>query len=465
MYNPLRMTALAAVAILLALPAFAGEKAPAKPARSAWDTQVAKSPEAQQSYTATDRKILQSITARQYAALQGGARPEDIRLSTGESLASMIARVQAAAGDLVFTALPPCRLIDTRLAGGAFAPSETRSYTLRGPATDYTSYGGNASGCGIPGLVGSTLQENEAKALSINIIAVSPAGSGHFVAWPTNQAPPVASVINYANVTGLNIANGIILPMCDEVSATPCTAGDISFLAAVSGVHLVVDVTGYFHAPVADVDVTSVTAGTGLDGGGTGDVTLSILPEFQLPQSCTDGQIASWDDTNDVWVCADDQVNPGDITGVAADTGLSGGGTSGDVSLAVAGSYRLPQSCTDGQLAKWNSGSSLWECVSPPAPGPGFTKANIYEVVEPEQLPGGAGMTVTETASCADANDIPLEGACRPVTSGTDDVVIASEFPQNWSSGVTAASFQCVFRNMGATMVNTQTRILCITVP
>ena len=55
-----------------------------------------------------------------------------------------------------------------------------------------------------------------------------------------------------------------------------------------------------------------------------------------------------------------DNDSGGDITAVAAGTGLSGGGTSGAVSLALSSTYRLPQTCANGQIAKWNG--SQWVC-------------------------------------------------------------------------------------------------------
>ncbi len=93
-------------------------------------------------------------------------------------------------------------------------------------------------------------------------------------------------------------------------------------------------------------DITKVTAGTGLSGGGdSGDVTLSLADSYRLPQTCNNGQIPEWNGTT--WTCGNDDVGTGggggDITAVNAGTGLTGGGTSGDVTLSLDTSY------TDGR--------------------------------------------------------------------------------------------------------------------
>ena len=54
----------------------------------------------------------------------------------------------------------------------------------------------------------------------------------------------------------------------------------------------------------------------------------------------------------------------GDITSVTAGAGLTGGGDTGSVTLSVAPAFRLPESCTDGQVAKFDTGTGLWECAA-----------------------------------------------------------------------------------------------------
>jgi hypothetical protein len=84
-------------------------------------------------------------------------------------------------------------------------------------------------------------------------------------------------------------------------------------------------------------DITEVNAGTGLTGGGlSGPVTLDVdtsVIQARVTGSCTSGQaITSISGTGGV-TCA--PVGTGDITEVNAGTGLTGGGTSGPVTLDV----------------------------------------------------------------------------------------------------------------------------------
>jgi hypothetical protein len=80
--------------------------------------------------------------------------------------------------DLVYTPVTPCRIIDTRLAGGPIAAGTTRSFRVAG--TSYSDQGGSATTCGVP--VGPTT------AAVINFVAVNPGGAGNLRVTPFGTA-------------------------------------------------------------------------------------------------------------------------------------------------------------------------------------------------------------------------------------------------------------------------------------
>ena len=144
------------------------------------------------------------------------------------------AAAQSSYSDLNYTAVTPCRIVDTRAAGGSMAGNQTRDFRVTGVGLQ--TQGGSAAGCGIPAT---------ARAVLFNFVAVNPTGPGNLRAWAYSTptvGPPVASILNYSAAT---IANGIAVPICD-VSATTCPL-DVRILnEGTFGTHLVVDVVGYF---------------------------------------------------------------------------------------------------------------------------------------------------------------------------------------------------------------------------
>jgi hypothetical protein len=103
--------------------------------------------------------------------------------------------------------------------------------------------------------------------------------------------------------------------------------------------------------------ITQVTGGTGLSGGGTsGNVILSIGTPYQLPQGCTSGKIPSWNGS--VWICGTDQNSGGTITQITVGGGLSGGGISGNVPISIADLGLSTSKLADGAVTKSKLSSS-----------------------------------------------------------------------------------------------------------
>ena len=146
--------------------------------------------------------------------------------------------------DLVYTPLTPCRIFDSRPGSGVQGAGT--GPLAPGTPVSLDVAGGAAASCAVP--------FPAAKAAVLNIIAVSPAGAGNLRAWPwdlANPPPPNASVINYSNLPGLNIANGLLVPICNISTSTAGNCSDDLFLRAdVSSTHVVIDVFGYLAAPV-----------------------------------------------------------------------------------------------------------------------------------------------------------------------------------------------------------------------
>jgi hypothetical protein len=140
--------------------------------------------------------------------------------------------------DLVYTPLTPCRIIDTRIAGGPIAAGGTRDFQVTG--NNLAAQGGSATGCGVPIF--------NATAAVINFVAVDAQGAGDLRITPFGTPMPLAAILNYAKIPGVanfNLANGLPVAIC--AAGFSCTF-DFTLQADASATDIVADVQGYFRS-------------------------------------------------------------------------------------------------------------------------------------------------------------------------------------------------------------------------
>jgi hypothetical protein len=122
-----------------------------------------------------------------------------------------------------------------------------------------------------------------------------------------------------------------------------------------------------------DITKISVTGGLTLPNGGeSGDVTISLDPKYSLPQSCSQGEVAKWNSATSAWVCAADND-----TQYSAGTGLDLTGTT----FGIEPAYRVKNTpdCSSGQFATGFDSDGDIQCAAPSAGGVHAYSAHVGE--------------------------------------------------------------------------------------
>lgn len=138
--------------------------------------------------------------------------------------------------DLIFVPVTPCRILDTRVAGGAIAANTTRSFDVTA-VSSYSFQGGDASNCGGVGAAGSFA------AAAINFTVVTPSIAGYITAFPFATTQPLAATVNY---TAGDIRGNFAVVKLDQGAS----ANELS-VYSFAQTHLVADIVGYYRNPGA----------------------------------------------------------------------------------------------------------------------------------------------------------------------------------------------------------------------
>lgn len=109
--------------------------------------------------------------------------------------------------------------------------------------------------------------------------------------------------------------------------------------------------------------------------------------------SCTSGQVVKF--IGSAWVCAEDidTDSGGDVTGVIAGTGLTGGGASGDVTIDIdtaAVQARLQSACASGSYIRDIAVNGTPTCE------------NVTDIVTDTTYTAGSGLSLTDTTFSVD---------------------------------------------------------------
>lgn len=117
-------------------------------------------------------------------------------------------------GALSFEPLPPCRVVDTRVAGPVMQGASTRTFALPGT-------------CGIPA---------DAKAYSLNVTVVPTGPLGFLTLWPAGKPRPLVSTLN--SFLGRVVANAAIVPAGANGAISSYVTDDT---------HVILDINGFFR--------------------------------------------------------------------------------------------------------------------------------------------------------------------------------------------------------------------------
>jgi hypothetical protein len=195
-------------------------------------------------------------------------------------------------------------------------------------------------------------------------------------------------------------------------------------------------------------DITAVYAGTGLSGGGTtGAVTLSADTTYlqrRVTGTCGTNQAIRVISSTGTVTCQ--SVYTGDITGVTAGTGLSGGGTTGSVTLSANTTYlqrRVSATCAAGSSIRVISSTGTVTCETDDVGSGGGT---AY----------GAVSNYTSSTLVSGANHIFPSTTSVTIPSGAAGVCMVNMDVSVWTSAANASSapFVRTARRVGATDTN-----------
>jgi hypothetical protein len=126
----------------------------------------------------------------------------------------------------------PCRIVDTRIAGGKLGDGAQRAFYVTG-STGFSGQGGHSGGCGVP--AGAT-------GVTVNLLSLGATHTGFMRAWPNGSSQPTAVVLAYLKTATESGAASLAI----QSSEPSLRVGNFQ-----AKTNLTIDVTGYYVKPLA----------------------------------------------------------------------------------------------------------------------------------------------------------------------------------------------------------------------
>ncbi|MCB0962790.1 MAG: hypothetical protein KDA98_05700, partial [Acidimicrobiales bacterium] len=137
-----------------------------------------------------------------------------------------------------YVPITPCRVLDTRIAGGKLDDREIREVLITVDGL-IGAQGGKPDGCNIPGGIA---------AVEASITAVDPDDSGFFRAWPATESMPNATFLNFDR--GMDITNTGSVTIDAVLSGAALSGGgpasELKIRDFGGASHYVIDIQGYY---------------------------------------------------------------------------------------------------------------------------------------------------------------------------------------------------------------------------
>ena len=185
----------------------------------------------------------------QYARFARAVRDAEMQAFTLSQSGKRPLKLGSANIDKVYIPVAPCRVVDTRNAGGPITAGETRNYLYY--ATSGTFTWSNQGG--TPGMAGTACPATVnpdgtvPAAAMVTVTVVSPSAAGNWIIWGGASPKPTISALNW-NAGDIK-ANTTIIPAGGHAGVGPGGAV-LDFAVGYNGpsgrAHFVADVVGYF---------------------------------------------------------------------------------------------------------------------------------------------------------------------------------------------------------------------------